>query len=130
MNAPRPQVRSGFSLVEVMAAMVILTVGILGMAATTGFVFNQLKQSGQDTERSYAVQQVMEQVRSMPFTNLDVIQAATDSVGRYEVTWRVIGTPQTFARRVRIISQGPGFVSGQRWEMSVADSTEILVVRP
>src|SRR5207253_859446 len=81
--------REGFSLVEIIVAMVILTFGMLAMAASTGYIAGQLRSSAFDTKRNIARQQVIEQLRGTFFASI-----ATNStglgVGPYTVTWTLV----------------------------------------
>jgi len=126
MMTTRPPEANGFSLVEVVAAMVILSMGILAMAASTGYVFTRLGDSGRSTERSLATQQVIEQLRSMPFAN---VQDGSTTIGDFTVSWRVVSQPSSGLKTVRIVNQGPGYVMGKGWSNTVRDSTEITLLR-
>lgn len=94
-------------MVEVIAAIVILTVGVLGLAGTTGYVVRQVTLANMMTERSVAQQTVIEKVQAMPFTDLS---SGTDSVGRFSVSWT--STDETAASKlVTIVTTGPGLAS-------------------
>ena len=54
----------GFSLVEVVVAILVLSFGLLAMAASTGYVATQLKSTTWDTQRNLARQQVIEQLKA------------------------------------------------------------------
>jgi Tfp pilus assembly protein PilV len=47
----------GFSLVEVVVAILVLSFGLLAMAASTGYVATQLRSTTWDTQRNLARQQ-------------------------------------------------------------------------
>lgn len=126
MMTTHPAEANGFSLVEVIAAMVILTMGILAMAASTGYVFTRLGDSGRSTERSLATQQVIEQLRATPFAN---VQNGSTTIGAYTLSWRIVSQPSSGLMTVRIVNQGPGYVAGQGWSSTVRDSTEITLLR-
>ena len=98
---------SGFSLVEMMVALVILTVGVLGMALVTAFTVQNVTAAELATERSQALQSVVEQLRSMPF---DSLANGADTVGVFEVSWSVVdnGTYTTLT----IVTVGPGLAPG------------------
>lgn len=112
-RAASTSIRAGFSLIEVIVAMMILTVGILATAASTGFIFTQLHDSGADTERAAVVQQVVEQMRASPFAEI-VTKAENQAVmvGRYRIWWTVEAQTQN-VKQVTIVSEGPGYVSGE-----------------
>src|SRR5690606_10051411 len=96
MKARTLAARDGFSLVEVLVATVILAVGFLAMAATTGAVLNRIRAAGLETERAAAVQQITERLRSAPF---GTVQPKDESdpvvVGGYRFWWSVI--PETLS---------------------------------
>ncbi|NIP80991.1 MAG: prepilin-type N-terminal cleavage/methylation domain-containing protein, partial [Gemmatimonadetes bacterium] len=62
--------RDGFSLVEIIVGMLILVVGVLGLASSTGFVAMQIEAADLRTERTVAYQQVAERLRSADFDNV------------------------------------------------------------
>jgi len=128
-TTPCSKARGGFSLVEVVVAMVILTIGILAMVGSTGIVFLQLKDSGRATERALALQQVIEQMRSQPFDSVRTQAETATTIGDFRLWWRV--TPvSTALKNVEIISEGPGIDSKMKWSATVRDTFGINIVRP
>jgi len=99
--------RGGFSVVEVIIAMVILTVGVLGLAGTTAFIVRQTTLSDLMTERSAAFQTVIDRLQSLPY---DSVGSGADSVGIFAVTWTAT-TMGGQNKMVRIITTGPGMTS-------------------
>lgn len=53
----------GFSIVEVLVAIVILTIGLLALAQSSGAVTTMIARGKQDTQAAAAAQQVLEQLR-------------------------------------------------------------------
>lgn len=53
----------GFSIVEVLVAIIILTIGLLALAQTSGAVSTMIGRGRQDTQASVAVQRVLEDLR-------------------------------------------------------------------
>ena len=109
--------RDGFTIVEVLIAIVILAVGMLALATTSIFATTQVKVADLKTEQSLAVQEAVEQLRastwptvvSRPFTS-------AISAGSYQVWWNVTavdGNPNL--RRVDVFTRGPGYISGSGW---------------
>lgn len=96
----------GFSLVEVIVAMVVLTIGLLGLAAGTGWMIRTVHFGELETERSAALQSAIEQVRSRAFTD---VADGSATFGEYNVEWEV-GAPDqhNLSRPVRFIVVGPG----------------------
>ena len=98
---------AGFSLVELVMALFVLSFGVLGLATTTLFVTRQLTLSEVTTARATAVQSVMERLRATPY---DSIGAGQETIGPMVVSWSVtVANAQT--KTIRIVSVGPGQVS-------------------
>jgi prepilin-type N-terminal cleavage/methylation domain-containing protein len=105
--------RDGFTLIEVMVAMMILTMGILAMGASTGFVLNQVRASEFRTDRAVAVRQATETLRATPeATLLAGCGSDLNLSDRYTMHYEC---PQTLIRmiRLRLIVEGPGYESGR-----------------
>lgn len=102
-----PAARDGFSLVELVVALVILTVGILGLAGTTAYVVRQVSVAGMQTDRAAALQAAIERIRAIGHDN---IGTGADTVGSYTVSWSVSATG-TNSKTMQIITTGPGYLS-------------------
>jgi Tfp pilus assembly protein PilV len=121
--------REGFSLVEVIIAMLILTVGILAMAALSAFVTTQIRVAQVRGERVAAMQQQIEQIRATPFFELDAVsQADAATVGAFTVWWEV-DLPNAALARIALYTEGPGFAGGA-WSVSVRDTFVFSISRP
>lgn len=111
-SGPRPARlnREGFSLIEVIVSILILTVGLLGLAAATGWVLRSTEGARIDTARTTALQSAMERVRATPFD--DIAEGGTVNLpGGFTATWTGVGsTPQSVL--TEIIVTGPGRVTG------------------
>lgn len=104
MRAARDSSRGGFTMVEVIIAIIILALGVLGMAGTTMLVVRQVTLARVMTERSVAVQAVVERVQA---TNYDDVGTGSDSLGVFRMSWTT--TPETSqSKLVTIITIGPG----------------------
>lgn len=116
---------AGVSLVETVVAMVILTVGSLGMAGTTMHVVREVAVGKVTTERASATQSVLERVRALPF---DSVSTGSQTVGSFVVTWSI---PEENVRTklVRFVSVGPGLVTGDRGPALVNNATDTLSYR-
>jgi prepilin-type N-terminal cleavage/methylation domain-containing protein len=128
MSLEQQNSRGGFSLVEIIVAMVVLSFGLLAMAASTGYVYNQLRSSAFDTQRNLARQAAIEQVRGMFWDSIPST-ARTQTRGRYNVTYVALNTTGT-VKTVRFITTGPGYRSGKAVRQTVTDTANIRVVRP
>lgn len=120
--------RGGFSLVEVVVAIMVLSFGLLAMAASTGYVASQLRSSSFDTQRNLARQQVIEQLRSTIFANL-ASNTTGQVVGRYTVRWNITNV-NTSQRSVQIITVGPAYRARQGARTTVTDTASILILSP
>lgn len=123
--------RSGLTLVELLVAMVILTIGILGMAAGTGWMIRSVDLTRIDTGRSAATQAGIETVKAAPFAS---IGAGSIQEGDFAVTWDVLDEAPNW-KLMQFIVVGPGRApgtSGARAAIStaVADTLEYRLNRP
>ena len=127
VSSPDAHGRRGFSLIEVIIAMLILTIGVLGLATTTGHIVRQITLGDLMTERSVAFQTVIDRLQSLPY---DSVVAGTDSVGVFALRWTV--TPDgAQSKMVRIWTRGPG-VGGQTFPTNdpvKIDSFDFRVLR-
>ena len=95
--------RAGFSLVEVIIAVVILAVGVLGLAGTTAYIVRQVTLADMLTERSAARQTVIEKVNALPLAS---VTGGSETVGVFKVTWTAVaGSGRS---EVTVITLGPG----------------------
>lgn len=121
----------GFSLVEVIIAMMILSVGVLAMGASTGHIMAQIQAAELRTERMGAVREAAEILRSTDWDALETAcQNASDNFGttNYALTCSV-EQPETNLKRVHMITTGPGFKSG-KFTTTVVDTFEISIAEP
>lgn len=95
--------REGFTLIEVLVAVVVLSVGLLGLAGIMAFSVQRVTVADLDSQRAVALQTVLEELRSQP---LDSVKAGTDSVGPFGVAWSA--TPGSRQVTVEVITEGPG----------------------
>lgn len=99
--------RGGFTLVELIIAVVILAIGLLGLAGTTGWVIRQTAFAEATTERAMARQSVVESVRSTPF---DAVSGGSRTVDQFSVTWSVT-TSTADSKTIEVVTDGPGLAS-------------------
>ena len=123
--------RAGFSLVEVVIAIVILAFGVLGLAGTTMFVVRQVTLADVNTKRSAALQTVVERIRS---TNFNSVGTGTETIGSYAVAWSVTDSTGTM-KTVRVITTGPGLRKDSAAVVpmlgpGVRDTFTMIVLRP
>lgn len=121
--------REGFSLVEVVVSMLILSVGVLAMGGSTGYMLSQVRLAGFMTDRNVAVREVGERLRAIEWTDVPATcNTTTFNVGDYSVTCT---TQQlgVHVQRVDLVSVGPGYVSG-KVVTEVPDTTAIILAEP
>lgn len=91
---------------EVIIAMVILTVGVLGLAGTTAYIVRQVTLADLMTERAAAFQTTIDKIQSLPYA---AVTSGTDSVGVFYVRWTAVDDGAQ-NKIVTILTQGPGLV--------------------
>jgi prepilin-type N-terminal cleavage/methylation domain-containing protein len=127
-SAPEPQ-RGGFTIVEVIIAIIVLAVGLLGMAGTTALVVRQITLADVATERAAAVQSTIERLRALPF---DSVSNGSQTVGIYQMAWTVTAFQNQW-KVVDLISTGPGMATRGGFPVlspSVPDTIRYRIVRP
>ncbi len=120
----------GFTIVEIIVAIVVLSVGLLGLAGTTLLVVRQVTLAGMTTERTAALQTTVERLRALPFAD---IASGSDSVGVFRVQWTVT-VPSTQWKVIRVITTGPGAATGAggfpTLSTGVSDTLTYRVLKP
>ena len=103
-----PGSRGGFTLVELIVAIVILTVGIVGMGGSTGWAARQVTLSDMTLERTIARQTVVERLKSTDFSS---IAAGSESIGNFRIVWTLPQSSSVY-KTAQIITTGPGLNPG------------------
>jgi prepilin-type N-terminal cleavage/methylation domain-containing protein len=94
----------GFSMIEVIVAMLILTIGVLGLAGTTAYIVRQVTLGDLMTERSAAFQTIIDRLQSLPY---DSVTSGNTTVGVFAISWTSANDgPQN--KIVQMITVGPG----------------------
>lgn len=99
--------RSGFTFVEVVIAVIVLAVGVLGLAGTTAYIIRQVTLSDVTSRRAAALQDVLERVRAADYTTL---ASGSASVPPFTTTWTVADDGSR-SKVVTVIRNGPGLHS-------------------
>ena len=124
--------RGGFSLVELVMALIVLAFGVLGLATTTLLITRELTLAQATTVRTAALQSVIERIRATPY---DSVNAGADTIGPTTVSWTTSATTAQ-SKSVSIVSVGPGLASASASQPtlmlsnSVADTILYVVLRP
>lgn len=100
--------RAGFTLVEVVIAILILAVGVIGLAGATAQIVRQVTLADLITERSVAFQTVIDRLQSMPY---DSVGSGSDSVGIFAIRWSSTNDGAQ-SKIVTLVTQGPGISVG------------------
>jgi hypothetical protein len=79
--------RTGFTIVELLIATVILTVGVLALAATAGLVAAHVGDGGRLTGAAHAARSTLDSLRGVPCASLT---AGSVSRGAVTLSWTVV----------------------------------------
>lgn len=99
-NGLKPE--AGFTLVEVMIAMIILSIALVGSALVIPYGFRSVKGGGRDTQMSAVAKTKLEFFRRQNYAQLEALVTNTNNLGyitdsetvgtgekRYTTTWTV-----------------------------------------
>ena len=78
--------RSGFTLVELLVAIVVLTIGLLALAATAGIVASHVGDGGRLTTAAHAARTVIDSLATQPCGRLT---SGSSAPGGVVVSWIV-----------------------------------------
>ena len=118
----------GFTLIEVVMSVMILTYGVLGMAGTTLHLVRQVQIAEMETDRTAVMQSVIERVRAESF---DTYRTGSDTTGAYTVEWET-WSENPRSKGLRVVTTGPGLASDGgpvTIAAQAADTVEYLLVR-
>lgn len=121
----------GFSLVEVVVALTILTVGVLALGASTAHAMARIQDSELRAERLFVARQATELLRGTEWASLEsVCSRGLPAFGSGEYSARcAVSRPAGTLKWVVIETTGPGFVSGTPVP-SLMETTSIGIARP
>ena len=121
--------REGFTLIEVLIAMVIMTVGLLAMAGLTAFITLQLRVSQMRAERMTALQQRIEWLRSTDYATLATrAKADADTAGDFIVWWNATSLGANLTE-LQLYTEGPGYLQDVGWSNEVQDTFIFTIAR-
>lgn len=115
----------GYSLTELTVAVVVLALGMLGLAGSTALVVRHSLLADVVSERALALQSAVETVRATPFGQ---IEGGKVKRGRFRTTWRVTAATG-ISRTVEVVTVGPGD-AGLGFSPTVSDTFVYRIVRP
>lgn len=122
--------RPGFSLVEIIIALLIMAVGVLAMAATTGYLSRRIQQSDLQTERAMAASTASERIRGIEYNDLDS-RSPSDAwlIGEYDVFWVVENAAGGQRKDVTLITEGPGLDESGALVSAEQDTTKFSIAK-
>jgi len=96
--------RSGFTIVEVLVAVMILTVGILGLATTAGLVTRMISQGQRYTEASTLANERFEILRG---ERCPAVASGSETRDAYSIAWTVTNVNGGRAREIAVTVTSP-----------------------
>jgi Tfp pilus assembly protein PilV len=106
----RPRRRGGFTIIEVVVSIMIMVVGVLGLASTAAVVQRLIGSGAQQTIAANAAQSRFERMRSLNCALMPHGQTGTATGNGLREWWRV----DSIAPTVRVVSDSVIFISGRR----------------
>ena len=93
----------GFTIVEVLVAVMILSVGLMGLVTTAGLVTRMIAQGHRSTEATAMANERIELLRA---AGCPAVGSGSQTTAPYTVAWRVVqvGGPKGRAIQVQVTS--------------------------
>ena len=108
--------RTGFTLIEVMGALVIFSLGVLALLSLTGVLSVQLNQAGKTTQVAAEVQNRLDSLQQMPYDSLipGTVEDTTEFQGETFLRRFLITQATPLMREVQVVVEpldgaGPRF---------------------
>ena len=105
--------QAGFNLIEVLVALLVLAVGLLGLAALQNFSLNATHQSYQRTQATIVIQEIIDRMRANPAASL---------TGQYTLA-AYTRTPPSYATNCATLSCASNDLANYDMAMWVTDAT-------
>ncbi len=121
--------QAGFSIVEVIVALIILSFGILAMGASTGYVMRQVQASELRSERVAAIRAASERIRDADWAALDAAFCHDPPATTDHYTVQCSVSTVNRVKRVQLIATGPGFQGG-RFVEQMTETFAISLAQP
>ncbi len=109
----------GFSLVELIVAMLVLSVGVIGLASTMSLTTNMIGRSHRYAEAAALAAEKMEILRTQ---NCDLMTSGSESRGDRQVEWGVTETAAGDGRYVMVRVRFPTH-RGTGWRVDTFSTT-------
>lgn len=94
--------RSGFTIVEVLVAVMILVVGLLALVGTGGLVTKMLTRGTRSGRGAFFAQERLEILRATPCASL--ASGSNTRGGGYTLAWTITTLTGGTARRARVVA--------------------------
>jgi prepilin-type N-terminal cleavage/methylation domain-containing protein len=94
----------GFTIVEVLVAIMILSVGIMGLVTTAGLVTRMIGQGQRYTEASALANERVELLRT---SQCAAVGSGSETRGAYQISWRVVAVAGDKGRSIQVTVQSP-----------------------
>lgn len=95
----------GFTILELLFAIVIFAVGSLALAGLSATLERQTTSTSLRTERAAAAMTALERLRAADF---DSVASGSDSIGHYHATW-IVTDAGRYAKQITLITEGPAY---------------------
>ncbi len=109
----------GFSLVEVIVALLVLSVGVIGLTSTMSLTTNMIGRSHRYAEAAALAAEKIEILRTQ---DCDLMTAGSELRGDHEVEWRVTATAGGDGRHVMVRVGFPTH-AGTGWRVDAFSTT-------
>ncbi|HKS05917.1 MAG TPA: prepilin-type N-terminal cleavage/methylation domain-containing protein [Gemmatimonadaceae bacterium] len=113
--------RRGFTIIEVLIAVTILIVGVLGMIGTSAAITKMLSRGNRSNRAAFLAQERLERLMATPCQLL--ANGTSTQAGVYSLAWTVTTPAAGTGKRIRMISTYPAVLRRNR-----ADTTEATVL--
>ena len=110
--------RAGFSLVELLISIIIISIGIVGFATAVGLMATELWFGLRDTELSMLV---ADQVSELKATGASNVTPGSRVEGDYQIDWTIETTEPT---RMKVVATYNGHDGNQRADTIIAHIPE------
>jgi prepilin-type N-terminal cleavage/methylation domain-containing protein len=94
----------GFTIVEVLVAIMILSVGLMGLVTTAGLVTRMIGQGHRYTEASALANERIEILKAQ---RCPAVGSGSETRGSYVISWRVVEEAAGKGRGLNISVQSP-----------------------
>jgi prepilin-type N-terminal cleavage/methylation domain-containing protein len=122
-GAPVSNERRGFSLIEVLIAVILLSLVALGLAVAATFALSQVAKAGQDLRYSADVQQVAD---SLVAAGYNSVTSGSESIRGRSVSWTV-SNPSAKSRQIEMVVQRRGMANSGA---TYSDTVRLYLAKP